>query len=58
MVVPAEECHRRLERLYGANQGITNMLARATESVWWLGLTNNVSDMHAACEKCTNTNGS
>ena len=47
-----------LERQYGAHQGITNMLVRAAESVWWPGLTKDVSDMHAACKKYTNTSRS
>ena len=37
MVVPASGRSATLANLHPANQGQTKMLARAQESVWWLG---------------------
>ena len=41
-----------LEHLHAAHQGTTKMLGRARESVFWPGLTADVTAHRASCESC------
>ena len=53
VVVPAAGRSSTLANLHRAHQGQTNMLARAQESVLWLGLSRDITATWAACSKCT-----
>ena len=53
VVVPAAGRSATLANLHRAHQGQTNMLARATESVWWPGLSKDIANTRSACAKCT-----
>ena len=52
VVVPAAWRSATLANLHRAHQGQINMMARAQESVWWPGLSKNISATQAACDKC------
>ena len=41
-----------LTNLHHAHEGLTNMLARAVESVWWPGLSKNIAAIRAAFANC------
>ena len=52
VVVPLKAWYRTLESLHWVHQRKTDMLAKASYSVWWPGLTKEMVAMHAACGKC------
>ena len=52
VVVLAAGRSATLANLHRANQGQTNMLARAQEFVWWPGLSKDIASSQAACPKC------
>ena len=53
VVVSAVGWEAMLAGLHQAHQGQTNMPARAMESVWWPGLSKDITATRAACPKCT-----
>ena len=52
VVIPREQRGKVLKDLHAAHQGVTNIMARATCSVWWPGLTNDIGAIWDACSKC------
>ena len=52
VVILRERRGQVLEDLHAAHQGVTNMLAGATCSLWWPGLSVDVGAIRDACSKC------
>ena len=52
IVVPAAIRKEVLCRLHAAHQGINRTRARARESIFWPGLSNEIQDMVRSCEVC------
>jgi hypothetical protein len=52
IVVPLELRRQNLSNLHSGHQGVTSMLARAQESVWWPRLGEDVSAVCQGCHQC------
>ena len=53
MVVPLKLRSRCLETLHSAHQGVAGMKARASTTVWWPTIGNDIEDVRDRCIKCT-----
>ena len=51
-VVPSSMREQVLQTLHSAHQGVTRMVARAEESLFWPGMTNDIKMMRESCHSC------
>jgi hypothetical protein len=51
-IVPPHLCDTVLRHLHSAHQGVTQMTARASTTVFWPGLSADIVEMRATCESC------
>ena len=52
VVVPPTLREEVLSSLHAAHQGVSSMYARAESSVFWPGITNDISKLRASCNQC------
>ena len=51
-VVPAALQPRLLDSVHSGHQGCTSMMARASQSVWWPGMSADIQKRRDACKSC------
>ena len=52
IVIPVSLQVEMLERLHSAHRGVHKCRQRARQSVWWLGLNQQLTDLMNNCPKC------
>ena len=52
IVIPSSLRLSILDRLHSGHQGVTKCRARARQTVWWPGLSNQLQDLVHNCSKC------
>ena len=52
-VIPVKLRKRCLQTLHSAHQGVTGMMARARETIWWPGIAKDVEELRETCRRCT-----
>ena len=53
IIIPKSLRKEVLDILHAAHQGCSSMEARASQSVWWPGMKDQISKRRAACKCCT-----
>ena len=53
VIIPSKLHREVLDVLHAAHQGCSSMEARASQSVWWPGLKEEIAKRRAACQSCT-----
>ena len=53
VVIPPSLQAEVLDSLHSAHQGVTSMLARAEASVYWPGITTDITNKRASCHQCS-----
>ena len=52
IIIPEIEKQRVLKEIHNAHQGVTRCTARAKESVWWFGITEDIKAHAGLCIQC------
>ena len=52
VVIPISLWNKILQSLHSAHQGVSSMLARAEDSVFWPGITSAITTMRKQCTHC------
>ena len=52
IIIPEIEKQRVLKEIHNAHQGVTRCIARAKESVWWFGFTEDIKAHVESCIEC------
>jgi hypothetical protein len=52
VIIPQKSRQDVLHRLHTGNMGITKCRARARETVWWPGISQQIEEMVKRCEAC------
>ena len=53
MVIPKSCQKDLLERLHSSHQGIETTLRRARDSIYWPGMTNDITQITESCQACS-----
>ena len=51
-VLPANQCQQALNVLHAGHAGVTTMLTKATQSLFWPGLRQDIINIKAQCQDC------
>ena len=51
-VIPANLCQQALNVLHAGHAGVTTMLTKATQSLFWPGLRQDIINIKAQCQDC------
>ena len=54
MIIPKQVQKNMLSRLHSSHQGVDTTLRRARDSIYWHGMTNDITEMIDHCEACAN----
>ena len=52
VIIPSSLKQEILEVLHSANSGVSSMVARASDSVWWPGMHGDIEELRKRCRSC------